>query len=451
MSIRLSEVISALSCALDITEGQPQGHAARSCMIGMKIARVIGLDADDCRALFYALLMKDLGCSSNAAKMTYLFANEDQRTKRAFKTVDWSTFLGTVKYIARNVAPDANHWHRLMQIVRLAKAGPKEARGMIELRCERGAQIARELMFPEKTAEAIRGLDEHWDGRGHPDGLKREQIPLLSRILGIAQTVEVFIAEFGLDEACAMAKRRRGRWFDPAMVDAFLSFRNDREFWEIYHSTDPAEAAVMFEPLDETAVADGPMLDRIAGGFAKVIDAKSPWTFKHSDGVARIASGIAQTMGLDPITVRIVHRAGLMHDIGKLGVPNTILDKPGKLDDEELKRMRQHAAFTQAILSKIAGFSDLAELAASHHERLDGKGYHRGIDGSRMPTPARILAVADMYEALAARRPYRQDMTSEQVDSILSRNVGSGICPQAYEGLHAYLAGGGYTPMKVAA
>ena len=113
--------------------------------------------------------------------------------------------------------------------------------------------------------------------------------------------------------------------------------------------------------------------------------------------------------------------------------------------------MKRHTLYTHQILSRVNGFRDLAELAASHHEQLDGKGYHRGLDASQLDTPARILAVADVFEALTAQRPYRKDLTSEEVSTIILKKVGHALCPAVHEALQSYLAHGGYAPAKLAA
>lgn len=449
--VRLSEVISALSYALDITEGQPKGHAARSCMLGMCIARELRLDNDHSTALFYALLLKDLGCSSNAGKMCYLFGSDDREVKRAVKTVNWTSLMASLGYIGRNVATGGSWNNKLKHFLRVAAGGQSAARALIELRCDRGAKIARELEFPELTAVAIRSLDEHWDGLGHPLGLHGEQIPLLARILSISQTAEVFAFEHGLEAACEMARRRNGAWFDPQLVKIFLSLKNDSAFWKLFFGGDPAAQTSQFEPSDAAMVADEARLERIAEGFSQVIDAKSPWTYRHSDGVAKIAKGIAEVMGLSPGQVRHIRRAALVHDVGKLGISNLILDKPGKLTADEMAEMRRHPLYTHQILSRVSGFRSLAELAASHHEQLDGKGYHRGLDASQLDTPARILAVADVFEALTAQRPYRQDLSKEEVSSIMTRKVGTAICPAVHEALQVYVSRGGFVPDKLAA
>jgi HD-GYP domain-containing protein (c-di-GMP phosphodiesterase class II) len=447
----LSEVIAALSYALDLTGGQPEGHASRSCVLGMRIAQELHLPVEQSTALFYGLLLKDLGCSTNASKMCYLFGSDDRKAKEEITRTDWSNLKETIKTIARLAVPHAPLRARIVKCIRVALTAPKVSKELIELRCERGAKIAQDLQLPEATSEAIRALDEHWDGSGHPDGLSGEAIPLLSRVVSLAQTMEVFASKVGLDAAYQVARQRKGTWFDPKLVKALMKFRQDETFWEMFFAEDPKGLVASFEPADRKLGVDGAALDRIAHGFALVIDAKSPWTFKHSEGVSTIAAGIAKTMEMSPNEIRDIRQAGLLHDVGKLGVSNMILDKPGKLTADEIAEMRKHTAYTYQILHQVAGFRHLASMAASHHERLDGKGYHRGLTADQLPTSSRILAVADMYEALTAKRPYRQDLSQEQVMDILAKNVGPGICLTCFNALKRYLANGGYVPEPIAA
>jgi putative nucleotidyltransferase with HDIG domain len=450
VQIRLSGVISALSYALDITEGQPKGHSARTCMLGMRIGRQIKMSADDLSALFYALLMKDLGCSSNAGKMCYLFGSDDRATKAAAKTIEWTNTAKSIGYVARTAAVGKSWWDRSLTVARVLAKGQRGARELIALRCERGATISKALDFPEQTGQAILSLDEHWDGNGHPRGLRGDQIPLMARILSISQTVEVFAREHSLEAAFEMAADRRGSWFDPALVDVLLSLRSDTAFWDQFRSDTAAEAAATFEPQDRTELADEARLDRIAAGFSQVIDAKSHWTYRHSAGVARIAAALSTTLGHPPAAIRLVHRAALVHDIGKLGVSNLILDKPGKLTDAERTEMKRHPFYTHQILSRVGGFKDLADTAASHHERMDGKGYHRGLTGDKLGPLARVLVVSDMAEALSAKRPYRKDLSPAEVLSILRRDVGAGICPAVFAALQHVAAHGGLAEPEAA-
>ena len=309
-------------------------------------------------------------------------------------------------------------------------------------RCERGADIARTLGFNDDTVQAIRALDEHWDGAGQPYALEGEQIPLLARILGLAQTVEVFFSMYGADAACDMATARKGSWFDPDLVDALLAFRSHGEFWRALAKEDGASQLAEVEPADKVLVADEDRLDRVAEAFALVIDAKSPWTFQHSRGVAATSVAIAKVMGYPAEQVREIRRAALLHDIGKLGVSSLILDKPGQLTDEEFQVMRTHPIATREILSRTGCFRHLANAAASHHERLDGTGYDLGLGRSELPMLTRVLCTSDVCDALRASRPYRSGMPVERVLEIMGREVGTGIDPTCFEALQIALGDG---------
>ena len=437
--IRLSNVLAGLSYALDLTEGQRPGHAVRSCHIGMRVATTLGLDADQQSHLFYALLMKDLGCSSNAARFAVLFGADDHRIKVDLKTTNWSHAIESFRFVARNVAPGHFWTRRAWHLLALLSRGPDAARDVVVTRCERGADIARMLGFADETVQAIRALDEHWDGAGQPYSLEREQIPLLARILGLAQTVEVYFTSHGVDAALEMAVARRGSWFDPSVVDALLAMRSDTAFWQSLASDNAIGALPSLEPASRILVANDDRLDRIAEAFALVIDAKSPWTFQHSRGVADVSVAVARTMGYSEDQLRDIRRAALLHDVGKLGVSSLILDKPGALTEEEFAAMKRHPAATREILKRTGCFSHLANIAASHHERLDGNGYNLGLSKRELPLMSRVLCVGDVCDALRASRPYRPGVPTERVLEIMKAQVGTGIDPICFEALETVM------------
>lgn len=439
--VTASDIIVAMSAALDLTEGQPAGHAARSCWIGMHLANQIGLGNEEKSALFYALLLKDLGCSSNASKVSYLFGADDRTVKREFKTVNWQSLWNNVRYVASQVSPEGRAWDKLLRIVALAKHGQEGTKSLIKTRCERGAMIARRLGFNELTAQAILDLDEHWNGKGHPLGKQGQDISLLGRILNIAQTIEVFWREMGINAAKDVVKERSGTWFDPALCKAFLKSCNDTSLLQMEASRDLMSDVVKFEPVQLRFPVDSEFLDRVAQGFSDVVDAKSPWTYKHSEGVANISVGIAKALGWEQERMVRLRRAALLHDLGKLGISNRILDKPGKMTDEEFAVMKTHPRLTEEILSKVPAFCELSSVAGAHHERLDGRGYFRGIESSSLPLEARILMVADIFEALTAARPYRDGMPQERVLDLLNKDQGTAVCPQAYDGLLRWIDG----------
>lgn len=434
----LSEILGALTHALDITEGQPPGHALRSCLIGMRLAEVIDLPEADRSALFYALLMKDAGCSANASRMAEIFSTDDLELKRTSKFLDTDDTKAERRWAITSAGRGRGLSGRLKAIIELARTGAF-ADDLYAARCERGAEIARMLELPEASAQAIRALDEHWNGGGRPGGRRGDEIPLLARILCLSQTVEVFCAAAGPNEAIEVATARRGTWFDPDLVDALTSLPLGDPLWTSLVEDDPTASVAEHDPGDRMVTADDAQLDRIAEAFARVIDAKSPYTFNHSSRVADVTIGIAVQSGIDGARLRDLRRAALLHDIGKLAVSNAILDKPGRLTDEEFGAIKEHPRQTLAILSRASCFSPIAELAANHHEKLDGSGYHRGITAEHLTPEMRILAVADVYEALTANRPYRDGMPLEKAMGIIASDAPDRLDAGAFAALQAWV------------
>jgi len=439
--VRLSDVLAGLSLALDLTEGQRPGHAVRSCAIGMRIAEVLGLPKDQRSALFYALLMKDLGCSSNASRFAALFAADDRTLKARLVLTNWPHALESFHFVARSVAPGQFWLRRVWQALAVFSRGPKGAREVVLTRCERGADIAGMLGFCDETVQAIRALDEHWDGQGQPYGLKGEEIPLLARILCLAQTVEIFFSTYGVLTAYDMAVARRASWFDPQVVDALRSVRSDSAFWQWLGEGDALPDIGSIEPRDRIFIADENRLDLVAEAFARVIDAKSPWTYDHSHGVAELTVALANALGFSAGETRQLRRAALLHDLGKLGVSNLILDKPGKLTEAEFTVIRRHPLHTEQILCRVGCFRHLADLAGAHHERLDGKGYHRGLGAADLTKAARLLCTADVCDALRTSRPYRPGLEPQRVLEIMRREVGAGIDPDCFDVIERILSG----------
>jgi len=432
-------VLAGLSYALDLTEGQRPGHSVRSCLIGMRIAEVLQLHTNERAALFDALLMKDLGCSSNSARCAALFGANDHDLKADLTHIDWSRALESFRFVARNSAPGQFFLKRTWRLLAIMARGPEGAREVVRTRCERGADIAKSLALADATVQAIRALDEHWDGQGQPYAKKGQEIPFLARILGLAQTVEVFYTTYGTAAAFEMAAARRGAWFDPTMVDALFALQRDQAFWNDLGKEGAIERLQQFEIDRQTLVATEDRMDEFAGAFARVIDAKSPWTYQHSNGVAETSVAIGAKLGFPPQSLRVLRRAALLHDLGKLGVSNLILDKPGKLTPEEFRIMQRHTEHTKQILARVSCFRHLADDAASHHERLDGRGYHRGLGKSELSLEARILAVADICDALRSSRPYRGGLPTERILEIMGRDKGVGLDPDCYSALEAVL------------
>lgn len=434
--VSLSEVLSALSYALDLTEGQPMGHTIRTCLIGMRLAEDLNLGTEERAALYYALLLKDAGCSSNAAKMSALFGSDDRMVKPYMKFVDWHKRWLLAFRTAMVAGKGRSLGEKVSHFGGIAKTRDV-TRDLIQIRCDRGAEIARWLGFPDLTADAIHSLDEHWNGMGYPDSLKGQEIPMLARIANLSQTIEAFFREGGIDSALRVAKSRRGTWFDPQLVDLVLRWKKDRKWWDRLNSPQAASLLLTKEPGPEVRVVNDAGLDAIAQAFAEIIDAKSPYTFRHSTNVAAFACAIARRYSFDAVELRRIYRAALLHDIGKLGISNSILDKPGRLDENERKLVEQHPVYTREILSHVAAFSDFAWTAALHHEKLDGSGYPWRLDGDQLDQPARILCVADVCEALTADRPYRAGMKPDAAFALMRREFKGKLCPDTMDALES--------------
>jgi HD-GYP domain-containing protein (c-di-GMP phosphodiesterase class II) len=424
--IRLSELLGALSHALDMVEGQPAGHCVRCCWIGMHIGRELGLNDAQIWELYYTLLLKDLGCSSNAARICRLFLTDDLTFKHDAKTIDGS-LPQALRFVLAHTGLKAGLTERFRSLVHVFLNTGKIERELIETRCHRGAEIARKMRFSEGVAAGIQNLDEHWDGGGQPLGLRGGDIPVYARIALLAQVVDVFQTAKGAGAAMREVESRAGGWLDPALCAAFVRVASREEFWTVLRSEDLQQAIFALEPAQRSTLVDEDYLDDIAAAFAQVIDSKSPYTSGHSERVTLFTDLIAEQMGLAPQRRRWLKRAALLHDIGKLGVSNSILDKPGKLDEAEWEAMKQHAAHSETILSRIAAFGDLAGVAAAHHERLDGKGYPRGLAGDQIVLETRIITTADIFDALTADRPYRAAMPISKALGIMSEMVGTQI------------------------
>ena len=419
-SLNLEEILSSLSYALDLTSGQVPGHTERSCLLALRVGAVLGLGSSDLQSLHHAMLLKDSGCSSNAARMYEIYGGDDIQAKYAAKIADWSNLVEAVKYAAGQTLPEGSLLAKARQMLKIAGMG-NVADQLMQSRCTRGAEIALGLGLSEASADCIKYLDEHWDGHGAPHHLQGEQIPVLARIAGLAQTLEVFVQTFGMGPAYEMLRTRRGRWFDPALVEIAHSFRQDDTFWHSVRETPHAtlldlDIKAMAEPATEER------LDSICEAFAQIVDAKSHFTGEHSSRVCELTLEIADGLGITGMRRTTLRRAALLHDIGKLAVPNTILDKNGKPTDDEWACIRRHPYHTQQILSKIKGFERLTAVASAHHERLDGNGYFRGLDSSVLDMDMRAIAVADVFDALSADRPYRGAMPMAQVFGILDKD-----------------------------
>jgi putative nucleotidyltransferase with HDIG domain len=441
---QLSEILSTLSFALDLTEGAVPGHAVRSCLLALRIAEALRLGSRERVRLYYAALLKDVGCSSNAARMCQIIGGDDRAMKAGVKLEDWTrphqVKLSVLKLMWTQVLPGDSALRKIRRMVSLAASQHENNKAMIQLRCDRGASIVRKIGLDHETSSAVLHLDEHWNGSGYPDSLTGHQIPLLSRILCVAQHLDAFCGETGPLNAVKVMVERSGQWFDPEIVKATVALDRAGALWQHCLPSDDSagahHAVLQAEPGAGGKLEAG-SIDRICEAFAEVVDAKSPFTFRHSVGVKDAAMMIGKSLGLAPERMQMLRRAALLHDIGKLSVSNMILDKPGHLDENEFRVVKRHAALTREILSRMPALDEISVIAGEHHEKLDGTGYPFGLKAEHLSLEARLIAVADVYGALSEDRPYRPRLDPEEIFRIMKKDVPGKLDGECFEALRA--------------
>lgn len=435
----LADIVSALSFALGLTERAMPGHSMRSCVLGMRLARELGLAPRLKTSLYYALLLKDVGCRSNPGHLYPVFGCAGERpVKGGLEPDAWNRCqkLSTLRLQGNN--PVAEVAQRVAGIVRIGLRRNRSNEKVISPGCDRCSHILRKVGLGDTAAEAVRGLNEHWDGSGSPDQRRGSLIPIESRILAVAQHLDVFASEHGIDRAIELLRERSGHWFDPELVRVAERLHRTEDLWRGALPSTPAEdtksAALNLAP-DKVKGSEATDLDLICEAFADLLDAKSPFTYRHCVGVTDAAVKIALELGLSVERTRLVNRAALLHDIGKLRVPNSILNKQGKLEANEWSVIQEHPRLTREILSRIGPFKELAMIAGAHHEKLDGTGYPDRLTGKDLPLEARIIAVADVYVALTEDRHYRPGLALDRAFEIMSREVPNRLDADCFEAL----------------
>ena len=425
-AVSLSEVISALTFALDLTDGAVPGHSLRTCLVGMRLADSLGVPAEELTSLYYALLLKDIGCSDSATRLSQIMGGTDSGP---WSLTGWAGDLGSnpvlLERIWREVLPEVPLPGRIARMLGVNALAVEDPRDAWEMQSSRVTQTMQHLGMSRLTTEAVYHIDERWDGSGMPSGLQGEAIPLLARICSIAQTLDAFATEHGPETALKMVRTRRGTWFDPELVRAAQSLHTSGKLWKFCQASDVEEtrAEVLRQDPGYSSPLIAERVDRICEAFGNVVDAKSPFTYHHSLGVTDVAVRLAQELELPADRISLVRRAAFLHDIGKLAVPNRILDKRGRLSPQEWTVITRHPALSGSILRRVSAFRELAVLAAEHHERLDGSGYPFNLREEQLSLESRVIALADCYAAMAEDRPYRAGLDADRILRILEEDV----------------------------
>jgi HD-GYP domain-containing protein (c-di-GMP phosphodiesterase class II) len=401
---RLAELLGGLSLATDLVAGLPLETAMRTAVIASRLARELGLSVENRRAAYYASVLRFIGCSSFAPEMARIAGGDDMGLLAALTPSDPRKPMSVFGPTARRYG--ARALGRLL-------ADPRGAEKLAVAHCELGARLASMLGISADVTRALGEAYERVDGSGFPRHLVGDAISAPARVLHVAYRCEVHRALVGADAALSALRDRRGYEVDPDYASALLAIGPD--LLEALAKESAWEAFLAAEPAPATFVART-RLPEIARAFAHAVDAKSAFTLGHSTGVAALVEGAADGARLRGDDARDATCAALLHDLGRMAVPNGIWDKPGPLGPVERRRMESHTQQTELILSFSPLTRRLGSLASSAHERVDAGGYPRRVTPD---ASARLLAAADAYHAMTEERPHRAAMSASDAARTL--------------------------------
>lgn len=420
-SVRVAELAVALSLATDLGTGQPLDCELRACWSSVRAAEALGLDDDTRRCVYHVALLRFLGCTSDAADTAVLAGGDDLRFNAVMAPMLNAAPRTTMGFFVRHLAEDLP-LHRRLGRVMAALADPGGGDASLARHCEVAERLATRIGLPDDVRRSLAHAYERWDGKGSPARLAGDDVPIAVRIVTLARDAELWASAGGWPAAVEVLHERRGRAYDPDVVDAFA---DGGESWRNSIGDDPCAAVIAAEPHPPlTLTAD--RLDTALGAIADFADLKSPWMRGHSPGVAALAADAARAAGLSESDATTVGRAGMVHDVGRVGVPNGIWDHPGPLTIAQWERVRLHPYLTERVLTHCALLRPLAAIASGHHERGDGSGYHQGRRGAEMGLAPRLLAAADAYHAMTEPRPHRPALDPIVAAAELADEVDAG-------------------------
>jgi HD-GYP domain-containing protein (c-di-GMP phosphodiesterase class II) len=442
---RVAELTIALSLATDLGTGQPLERGLRTCWLSLAAAEALGLDGPARSSVYYMALLRFLGCTSDAWEVAVLAGGDDVAFNAVMGPMLNAASGEAMRFFVRHLAEELPLHRRVGRIVR-ALADPGQERRSLSGHCEVASRLAVRLGLPEGVVHALAHAYERWDGKGYPDGLAGEDVPVAIRVVAVARDVDMWCQQAGWAATSEVLASRRGRAYDPAVVDVFTA---DGRRWLEGVGDDPCAAVLEAEPSPVLTVgADG--LEAALAAVADFADMKSPWFLGHSTRVADLAAAAAEAAGLSAGDAATLRQAGLVHDVGRVGVPSGIWDRPGPLSAEQWERVRLHPYLSERVLGRCALLAPYARLAGRHHERADASGYYCGLGGDQLSVADQLLAAADAYCAMGEDRPYRPAVTPAEAASALCDKVDAGRLRKA--AVDAVLAAAGYAarPPRVA-
>lgn len=419
--VRLAEIVAALSLGIDLGFGQPMEHVLRQCLIALRIAEQIELGDEARAAVYYSALLVNVGCHSDAHEQAKWFSDDLalKATKFDYEPRSAREALGMMRLIGAGSTP----LHRIRTGVEFAVSGRRDVDDMLVQHAALARQLAERLDLSDDVGEALACSYERWDGKGWPGNVAGEDAPVASRIVQLAEYVEVAHRKGGAAAARELAERRSGSQFDPTLVTTMCD--HAAEIFDGLVDVGTWKAVIDAEP-SLTVVLSSSSVDRALRAIAEFVDLKSPYMLGHSVAVGELAAAAGRQLNLGDHEVRTLRRAGLVQGFGRLGVSNAIWDKPGVLGAGEWERVRLHPYYAERMLQQSDALAPLARIVVQQRERLDGSGYPRGLPGSAISPLARILGVADAYQAMREERPHRAAFTDVSAAAELRASVRAG-------------------------
>jgi HD-GYP domain-containing protein (c-di-GMP phosphodiesterase class II) len=415
-----------MSVATDLAMGLPAGHAIRACLAATRLARRLNLGDRDVAAVYYTALLRYVGCTAFSHEEAQL-AGDDVAARRLGAAVDFTRPREALAFMLR-ITSGSPATARLRTLMGGITGGSAFNAALKTANCEVAARTAERLGLGRDVAGPLYEIFERWDGRGVPAGLAGERVALASRVANVVHCALLAEEVGGPELGDAVVRHRSGSWLDPELTGHYLAHRS--ELWPSGED-DAWRDALAAEPAPVRALPRRDLLT-VAAAFADLADLKSPILHGHARSVASRAVAAGRELGFADDQLDVLERAALLHDLGRVAVPSSVWEKPGTLTELDWEMVRQHPYHTERILNRAPPFSDAAAIAALHHERLDGSGYHRRVPAAMQSMPARVLAAADVLAALLADRPYRQALSIEAAVGELEAMVANGeIDPDA--------------------
>ena len=420
--LRLAELLAAVSLATDLAHDVPAESALRDAVLAVELARLLGWTEPDISDAYYLALLYHIGCTGAVAAQSRLGAGDDVNVRRWMSEADHADRPGMMRIAATRLAPKwgASGW--VPGMAAFATAGrdmPEAFANMSEV----AARLSQRLGAGPRVTESLCHAYGRWDGKVFPALPRGDGLSAIARLVHMVHVAQIYHHVGGVEVADAVVRQRGGSEFDPELARVWLQTSHD--LLRNLSGESVWDQALSAEPGPHRRVGT-PQLDEVSGALADFVDLTSPFTGGHSARVARLANAAALNAGLDAEDAATVRRAGQVHDLGMVSVPNRVWLKRGPLNPAEWERVRMHAYHTQRILSLAEPLRPAAAVAGLHHERLDGSGYHRGLRSGDLPTGARILAIAEVYQSMSEDRSWRPPLAPAEAARQLRDEVAAG-------------------------